>query len=277
MLFEKKAARNFLVKLICFLLIFVVSCQPSKPTYSRKDIKSAIKNLCKHEFNIDVKVWEVGDTIWVYLPFVKVLNKERTNFSAEFSEKSNKVMVSLVRIILSMDKRPQFYCFVASDIDTGFDFYRVWYVEDLKMLAADFISRGEFFERQGILSLEDAKAIGDTQGDHIERHNITLGEFISYLIEQDIERTFTAEKMKEKFKINELNSKFSHGKIEVSFNIVAKSHEQGLPSPFDVAIKSVKKFLKIYNYPSEITEVTVTDSASNKLRFYTIKALREEK
>jgi len=253
-----------------------LACSVS-PTYSRKDIETAIYNLCKQEFNIDVKVWELGDTIWVYFPFEKIVNKEGTEFNEEFSEKMNNIILSLRRIILSMDKRPQFYTFVASDINAGFDLYFVWYVEDLVRLETGYISRGEFQERQGYLYALDSKAIGDTQGEHISRHNITIGEFVSYLIKQNIENKFLAEGTKDKFQINDLRAKYSEGKIEINFDIEIKKYEEGLLSPFDEALKNAKKFLKIYNYPQEIREVVITDTFNKKSRSYAIKALIEGK
>lgn len=261
--------------LFSLFILSYCACTVS-PTYSRKDIETAIKNLCKQEFSIDVKVWEVGDTIWVYFPFEKIVNKEGTEFNEEFSGKMNNVILSLRRIILSMDKRPKFYTFVASDINAGFDLYFVWYVEDLVMLETGYISRGEFQERQGYLYAVDSKAIGNTQGDHIQRHNLTMGEFVSYLIRQNMESKFLAENMKDKFQINDLRAKYLEGKIEISFDIVVKKYEEGLLSPYDEALKSAKKYLKIYSYPQEITEIVITDTFNKKSRFYTINALREE-
>ena len=269
-------AKNVLRTALFSLFVLLYSACSVSPTYSRKDIESAIKNLCKQEFDIDVKVWEVGDTIWVYSPFTKMVT-DKGEFDSEVSDKIQNIFLSLRRVILSMDKRPQFYCFVASDIVSGFDLYYVWNIQDLVHIETGYISRGDFQERGAFIHALNAQAIGDTQGVHISRYAITIGEFISYLVKQSIEKAFTSEEAKQNFQITDLRAKYTKGKIEISFDIMVKKYEEGLPSPFDVAIKSLKKFLKIYDYPPEITEIVITDSFNKKSRSYTVKALKEDK
>jgi hypothetical protein len=201
---------------------------------------------------------------------------DKGEFDTEVSDKIQNIFLSLRRVILSMDKRPEFYCFVASDITSGFDLYYVWNIRDLVMIETGFISRGDFQERGAFIHALSTQAIGDTQGDHISRYNITIGEFISYLVKQNIEKAFSSEATKGNFQINDLHAKYSNGRLEISFDIIVKKYEEGLPSPYDEAVKSLKKFLKIYDYPPEVTEVVVTDSFNKKSRFYTIRALREE-
>jgi hypothetical protein len=261
---------------LIYCITFSVSCSPTPPTYSRKDVEAAIKNLCQKEFNIDVKVWEVGDTIWVYSPFEKIVDK-RGELEKDVSDKIRKIFLSLRRVILSMDKRPKFYCFVASDITSGFDIYYVWYIRDLVMFETGYISLGNFQEREAFINAVNTKALGDTQGDHISRYDINLGEFISYLIKQNVEKKFTEEGLKDNFKINDLHTKYYNGKLEINFDIMIKKYKEGLPYPFDETIAVTKKILKIYEHPVEISEVTINDVFNKKSRFYTRKALMEDK
>ncbi|MFA5008853.1 MAG: hypothetical protein WC546_06515 [Candidatus Omnitrophota bacterium] len=271
----KKALPKLLFSFLAFF--FLISCdnKPAAPTYSRKDIESTIKSLCTKEFNIEVKVWEVGDTIWVYSPFEKIVNS-KGELDKDVSDKIRKIFLSLRRVILSMDKRPKFYCFVASDINVGFDLYYAWYVRDLVMFETGYISLGNFQEREAFIHALNTKALGDTQGDHISRYDINLGEFISYLIKQNIEKKFTEEKLKDNFKINDLHVKYYNKRLEIDFDIEVTKYKEGLLYPFDETVAVTKNILKIYDYPEEISEVTINDAFNKKSRLYTRKALIED-
>jgi hypothetical protein len=262
--------------LLIFSLILLFSACDDSPTYSRSEIASVIKTLCKKEFNIDVKVWEVGDTIWVYSPFEKIVNS-KGELESDVSDKTRRILLSLRRVILSMDKRPKFYCFVASDINAGFDLYYVWYINDLILFEVGYISLGEFQEREAFIQAVNTKALGDTEGTHISKYDIKLGEFISYLIKQNVERKFSSDKVKDNFKINDLKAKYYNGKLEINFDIMIKKYKEGLPYPFDETVAVTKKILKVYNYPEEVNEVTINDVFNKKSRLYTRKALMEEK
>ena len=264
----------FKTALFSFFVLSYCACSVP-PTYSRKDIESTIKNLCKQEFNIDVKVWEADNTIWVYSPFEKIVNS-KGELEEDVSERIRKILLSLRRVILSMENRPKFYCFVASDISVGFDLYYVWYINDLVLFEIGYISLGDFQEREAFIHALNTKALGDTQGSHISRYDIKLGEFISYLIKQNIEKKFSSEKVKDNFKINDLRTKYYNGKLEINFDIMIKKYKEGLLYPFDEAVAITKKILKVYDYPAEIKEVTINDAFNKKSRFYTRKALMED-
>ncbi|MBM3243333.1 MAG: hypothetical protein FJZ12_00650 [Candidatus Omnitrophica bacterium] len=60
---------------LLFNSILILSClafsgctSSTHPTYPKENIEKAIEDICKQEYNTDIKVRLVGSTLWVYLP-----------------------------------------------------------------------------------------------------------------------------------------------------------------------------------------------------------------
>lgn len=265
------------VRIIFFsiFLIFFSSCDIS-PTYSRKNIENIITDICKKEFNLDVKVWGIGDTVWIYIPLDSLVGSDN-QIDKNVLDKMRLVNLSLERAILSMDKPPRFYSFVVSDIKNGIDAYSVGFIPDMIKARIDLISRSDMAERGVFLIFNNAKALGDTQGEHIIKYDMNMGEFISYLIKQDMEKKFNAKEVQDYVKVNDLRAKYYKGKLEVSFDIMIKKYNEKVPYPFDEALSITKRILRGYDYPPEITEITIDDVLNKKSRLYTSRALMEEK
>jgi hypothetical protein len=248
----------------------------TRPSFSRQDVEKIIKNICKQEFDIDVKVAEIGDTVWIYAPFEKVLNKEN-KFDEKVLEKVRHIFLSTNRAFLSMDKPPLFYCFVISDIKSiGADWYFIGFFYDMMKLQTNFISLGEAHEREVILNFFNPQALGDAQGSHIVKYDITMGEFIALLIKRDIENAFSATAIKDKVTINDIRTYCDGEKLGILFNIVNKQYDPNMPNPFEVAKKSAKKFLKIYDNFQKIVEVEINDTGTKKSRTFSKRALFED-
>ncbi|MEI8350273.1 MAG: hypothetical protein WCI77_08980 [Candidatus Omnitrophota bacterium] len=264
--------------LFSLLIASLLSCAAdTHTTYSRKDIKTIILNLCKNEFNIEVKVWESGETIWIYAPFANVLDEKR-QINKDIQANIRRIFLSISRVILSMDKAPKFYAFVFSDTqDIGFDVYYIGFAYDLVKFELNHISLGQMQERQAVLQLLNPQALGDVDGNHINKYDISLGEFVSYLIKQNIEKTFSAPEVKDNFKINELQTNFTNGKLEITFDIMVQKYREGLAYPFDEITAITKRFLKIYDFPADLTEVEIKDNFNKKTRFYSREVLKEGK
>lgn len=61
---------------ICLALVLICGCTSSTvPTYSKEKIEPAIQEICKAEYNLDVKAKLAGDTLWVYLPVEDIFTK----------------------------------------------------------------------------------------------------------------------------------------------------------------------------------------------------------
>lgn len=266
--------------LVSLFSIFSISCSVS-PTYSRKNIESVIKNICKNEFKVDVKVWETGNTIWIYAPFATLLDPEN-KFEQTVSSHVRKIFLTLKRVILSMDNPPKFYAFVCSGTAqhlnnelAGIDVYYIGYIPDMVKYEMSLISTDEMQEREYFNYMLNPQAIGDTEGIHIQKYDLTMGEFISLLIKQDMERKFSTAKIKANFEIETLRTYYFNEKLGIIFNIDKKAYTSNLPYPFDEAKKSIIKFIKMYEF-KDVIEVEINDIINQKVRFYTLHALLNE-
>ncbi|MBU0878284.1 MAG: hypothetical protein KKD55_01575, partial [Candidatus Omnitrophica bacterium] len=249
-------------------ITFLVSCSIS-PTYPRKEIEKVIKNMCEDEFNIDVNVWDVGDTVWIYAP-LKIINEDGQwnitkdgRWNEDISKNTRIIHSSLNRIFLNIDKPPKFYCFVMSDIEKiGIDWYTIVFIPDIvrytiESYTTGHVSTEKMNERTFSSPSENPQALGDKVGEHIQKYDITMGEFISYLVKQSMERKFTAPEVKDNFQVNDLRAYYLNGKLGIIFDIMIKEYKEGLPEPFEEAKKAVKKFLKIYDSSGDIVEIEI--------------------
>lgn len=63
----KKRARHVLK--LSLILCLIYGCSTSiTPTYLKENIADALQDICKKEYNIDVKAKLAGQTLWIYLP-----------------------------------------------------------------------------------------------------------------------------------------------------------------------------------------------------------------
>jgi len=268
----KSVFRNLLFSLIITILI---SCTTS-PTFTRKDIEKVLERICKDEFGISVTALRIKDTIWIYAPFENLIN-ENNEFDQEAQDNIRHIFLSLKRTILSMDKPPKFYAFVASNIkDVGIDIYHIGFVPDIIKFEMQLISQNEFDERIAYIPFDNPASIGDKKGNHIAMDEITMGDFITYLILQKLRKTFYDEKVKEHFEINAIDTSYSIGKVSVTIDIMIKKYTPLIPNPFEEAKRTAKKFLKIYKeFSSDIVMIEINDTFNGVKRTYSPKALLE--
>jgi len=264
--------RNLLISLGIF---FLASCS-IPPTYSRQNITKVIQDMCKEEFDLDVKTWEAGNTIWIYAPLKKIAD-DQGKWDQEASEDIRQISLSLIRVFLNMDKPPGFYCLVASDIeDIGVDVYTIEFIPDRIKFQMKQISLEQRHQRVVFDSFRNPKALGDTEGKHIPfTEEITLEKHIAYLVKQNLRRKFTDPDIKDDYKINDLRTAFSNKTLQVLFNIEVVSDKDGSLSPFLEAEKIIKGLLEIYGSPKDIVEIEITDTLNQKSSRYTKKALLE--
>jgi len=240
-----------------------------------QEIDQAIKDICKKEFNIDVSVWPLKDTVWVYAPFEELVSKDG-QWNKEASEDIKNIFLALSRVFLNIDKPPEFYCLAASNIkDSGADIYFMGFVPDMIKFQMGFISLKEREERIVIRPMFNPAAIGDKEGRHIIKHKVTRGDFIAFLVRQSMERKFASAELKDFFQINELFTYYGQGSLEVTFDIEPLGQKENLPEPFEEAKKILKKFLSIYCPCPDIVEIEINDTFNNKDRFFSKKALLE--
>lgn len=275
--------KNVLPKIIffSFLIVSAISCAIA-PTYKRQDIEEVIKDICKEEYGIDVIVWDIVDTIWIYAPLNIIDEQGQWNIDTKgelnekVSENIRKIRSTLTRVLLSIDKQPKFYCLVISDIEKiGVDWYMVVYLPDeIKLITEQYsfghVSTETFRERVVSFPSYNLEALGDTQGRHVRKFNLTMGDFISLLITQNMRKIL----MIPEYRINDLRVDYYNKNFSILFNIEVKQPRENLPLPFDAAKKAAKKVLQMYDF-KDVANVEVVDELNDTKRFYTLKALFE--
>ncbi|MCF7870151.1 MAG: hypothetical protein K9L69_02300 [Candidatus Omnitrophica bacterium] len=252
------------IVLASIFIALTVSCTATS-TYSQKNIEQIIEKLCQEEFNIEVNAWLVEETLWVYVPLDKTLD-EIGQPTDSFSKKTRQIFLTLKRAFLNMNNPPQFYCFVVSDIkDKGIDFYRIGFVPDLIKFQMGLISLQQFNQRMVFVSFENKKALGDNEGGHIVQYNINIGDFIGYLIRQELNNVFVS--YSEKVKVKQIQSYYQKGKLGIIFDIEIDKKNKNISEPFGKAREIIKKYLEIYGRPKEIIEIEIINSSGKKSIF----------
>ncbi|MFH1753781.1 MAG: hypothetical protein ABH875_06320 [Candidatus Omnitrophota bacterium] len=238
---RRRQARNLLIGLMA---ASVLSQQGCAPTYPKEILDKAVVQLCREEYNIDVKVKIMGNTVGIYIP-IENLFDSKLNISKEAAESINDVILSASRVTLSTDAELNFYIVVAQDpILPEIEVVLIRYVKDIKMLHFDRISRGEFIKRMIIgikltpqaqkekvlrsvfarLNIEDADklvteyletskvaSIGDIGywQDTFYMKDISMGEFLALQIADRVKSDFmSTQELKENFKLNLIKGEF---------------------------------------------------------------------
>jgi len=265
----KSMVKNVLkASLISFILIFLSSCT-LPPTYSRKNIQKEIRNICKDEFNIDVTVKFSGETIWVYAP-LKELVTEDGQWNEEVADVRAKIFLALGRVFLSMDNQPKLYCLLVSDIDgVGLDTYTIGYIPDMVKFDLGFISFAEREKRVVFLSFPNPNALDDINGTHIQEYDISIGEFMAYLVCQNLEKKFNAPALNNNFQLKKVFVHYLVNNLKVNFDIRIIKLQEGLINPVEEVRRITKEILDIYNSSGDIAEIEVNNLLTGNVGVYT--------
>jgi len=233
---RKNTASPVLIAFLSCLLL--AGCVNVKPTFIKEHAAESIIELCRKEYTIDVKSWLGGETVWIYMPLPRIFGKDLLIDKTQL-EKVNKVMIASSRVMLSMNPRPQFMVIVASDTqEYGLDYTFITCIADILKLQNQFISRDEFLRRNVIQLDNNHRALGDTEGSHINKKELSLEFFVCEQISQRVQQHFTNEpQTKDKFKVEKILSRFNGDILKVSYNIRLKA---GQSSAVDV-LKDIKK------------------------------------
>jgi len=92
--FLKSLVKRGLLLNIYIVIFLTFGCSLStSPTYIKEDIDKAIQDICKNEYNIDVRVKLLGSTLWIYLPVEDMFAKsdKPQKYLERFSIEDNKV------------------------------------------------------------------------------------------------------------------------------------------------------------------------------------------
>ncbi len=256
-----------------FALLTVLLQTGCGPSYPKDIVDEALIQMCREEYDTDIKVRIIDSTVGIYLP-VRGLLDATLNISEEAAETINDVMLSASRVTLSTDAPLDFYILIAQDpLLPEIEVVLIRYVGDLKMLHYSGISRGEFGKRMIIdmkltpqaqkekvlrdiftrLNIDDPEdlireylkigevvSIGDIGywNNTFFMKDIGMGEFLGMQIADRVKAKFAREMVFEKpLKLNSINGEYLEegGKafFRVSFDIIPSENPAGLVSGED--------------------------------------------
>jgi len=133
---------------VAALLTAAVMCLPAcVPTYPREKLPEAVKEVCRLEYDMNVDVSVVGDTIGIYYPMEGLLDAGLGISSEAWDGISNLILVAS-RVVLSTDADIKFYCVITQDARLPeLQVVIIKYVGDVKRSMYRNISRNESFKR----------------------------------------------------------------------------------------------------------------------------------
>ncbi|MFC1643867.1 hypothetical protein ACFL5C_00870 [Candidatus Omnitrophota bacterium] len=129
---------------VACMLLALHACTPS---YPKEKLPEAVKSVCKAEYDMDVDVVLVGETMGMYYPMEGLLDMGLGINKDAWDDMSNLILVAS-RVALSTDADVRFYCVVTQDARLPeLQVVIIKYVDDVKKGMYRNISRSESFKR----------------------------------------------------------------------------------------------------------------------------------
>jgi hypothetical protein len=159
---QKGLSRFFMVLSCIFLSAFLSGC--GSPTYPEARCKEALQEIALKEYQIPhIEIEFVGTTLGVFLPLDKLFEADLkealmsgkvTDMESLFQpteeaiDKVEDILFSMSRIMLSTDKKIDFYYLQATDVEnSGMDLTFIGQIDDLKRVRFWDIPRSEYRKR----------------------------------------------------------------------------------------------------------------------------------
>jgi hypothetical protein len=134
------------MKMTSFLFLTVFGLAGCSPTYRSDKLPEQVKKIGRDEYNINAEVKLVGKTLSARVLVDNLMSVLLSSDSGE-GKKAWDMMTVLSRVSLSTDAPVDFFVVVAADKqDPRSCFMFVRYVDDVKRVMLDDISRNEFFD-----------------------------------------------------------------------------------------------------------------------------------
>jgi hypothetical protein len=239
---------------LLLILLLITGCSTHiEPTYKEEDIPLHINKICKEEYNLEVSTKRSGNTLWIYAPLERIINKNYTNeldkiFDEQTSEKLRQIHSTIGRVIVSSDNVPEFYCFVASDTtEIGIDYIIIANTLDIKKSYANFIPWTEVNRRYVMKLQMNPAALGDQTGEHIEPFDIELKDFLAAQIAQRISVKLQKERFKPYFELVNIEAGLKDDIFKLAYTIKEIK-------PPEEKINIQKEILTIISYVLETYE-----------------------
>ena len=246
-----------------FLILLMFMGSGCKPTYPKTKVSDSIMNLCRDEYNTEVRVKSKGRTLGVYMPVDNLLDSSLQP-SEESFEKLGNVLHVLSRVALSTDADLEFITLVTRDSKiSGFELVFARYVEDIKRFMVGDISQGEYMKRMdwetrldplvflSDLASKDKKEQSASEEFSIEE--VRLQDFLARQISRRIEDKFKEDKhLKENFDVANVNGEFipavpnlGRGILKFTLNIIKKK-KMDSPKPEQIGSPPTDAFSLVW-------------------------------
>lgn len=144
--------KRFLV-IVFFPAILFMACgcdkiaNLSKVSYPEEKLEKCLIEVCKSEYDLDIDVTIVGDTLGIFLAIPNLFDIT-LSLSENAQEDIQNVLLSASRICLSTDADLKFYCVITQDPKLPeIQLVIIKYTDDVKRVFFGDISRGEYFKR----------------------------------------------------------------------------------------------------------------------------------
>ncbi len=130
---------------IPLLLLTLYAC--TQATYPKEKVEQSVIDLCKEEYDLDVKAKIIEGTLGVFIPIEKLID-DNLQLNADATSKIEDAALSIHRVTMSTDEPLKFYTLTARDINTpGAEFMLTAFVYDVIRVRLLDISRGEYHKR----------------------------------------------------------------------------------------------------------------------------------
>ncbi len=236
----------------CALLLTGCSIDP---TYNKSNIPESLTNLYAEE-GISPESKIIGDTIAIHIEKEGLLLKVggQIGVGPEFDEISRILIVNLHRVLLSSDRKINFYVMLFSDPSIpGAYLTMVRYAKDLYLTYVSRISTEEFFDR----TVYDLHYLGPQASlslDTYIQRQIELSEFLSWQLAKRVQN-----KLVEQFKENSDVrvgtglGEFQDREFRFTVNVLSQNKEEPLDDQtyeeiFDTATSEIEEVLSSYEY-----------------------------
>jgi len=221
---------------LCAVMVFtcVLFCGCAGERPARDTIGEMIKRMCRTRYQCHVTCRAEGNTLWVYLPYtngrqgqagtkaepkdlfveysIASFNPYRIKDPPELKFLSQRVINGIRGLFLQCRDPFRFLVLVLSSVDAPDSSYDEWYMaygQDMALhkVGVDFSGPGyerlvwhlhKLAHKEG----EDrSPAFSDTEGKHLDYHDVTMSEFVEKQIKWRVYKRFTLEYNKYPFDI----------------------------------------------------------------------------
>lgn len=270
----KPSSKN-LVKtaLLSFSFIFCIilsGCQNPAitPSFKEENIPDIIKQMCKDEYGLDVATERRDNTLWIYAPFTKILDKEYgikegKVLDEQMTDKLRNILTALGRVILSADNAPDFFALWSSDINMGMDYIIIGNILDLKKAYAESIPFDELNKRYLMKFEMNPAAINDKTGQHAQFYSIKMQDFLAQQMVQRIAMQFQKDKLKKYFKLDKIDGIFANDTFILEYAVTELLKPEKSADALNEILNAVAQCIKNYDF-QDFSRVEITNLVTRK-------------